>query len=187
MIDMLKNAKDLIAKGKSLEDPELIQMGMDLLEQYNPDQTSQTIEDSGGFKEVDKPQYVCENCGHTMLVDKEGRKRCPVCKKHQLQIYSPPPQPEPYHQPIHKELTSSRRVVFHNTWNDDMTEGFDEVDKKLKAITKPSPRNNAPVQMVTVTCHSCGKKESVHPIHAPTGETRSMYTCSKCIKNKKGF
>ena len=100
MIDMLKNAKDLIAKGKALGDPELIQIGMDLLEQYSPKDDPSV---PGGYTEVipeipdvtvevevaKEPQYVCQNCGHTMPVDKEGRKRCPECKKHKLVLERP--------------------------------------------------------------------------------------------------
>ena len=105
MIDMLQNAKDLIAKGKTLGDPDLIQMGMDLLEQYSPTEMAEAIEENGGFREVSKtmePQYVCENCGHTMPVDKE-RKRCPECKKHKLKINKPDPLPKP-EKPSYDEL-----------------------------------------------------------------------------------
>jgi len=88
MIDMLQNAKDLIAKGKALEDPELIQMGMDLLEQYSPTDDP-TVPDSYVEPKPPEPQYICQNCGHTMPVDKEGRKRCPECKKHKLVLEHP--------------------------------------------------------------------------------------------------
>jgi DNA-directed RNA polymerase subunit RPC12/RpoP len=89
---MLKNAKDLIAKGKALGDPELIQMGMDLLEQYTPNDPYDPPEPIPELKpEQQEPQYVCENCGHTMPVDKEGRKRCPECKKHKLVLERPTP------------------------------------------------------------------------------------------------
>lgn len=90
MIDMLKNAKDLIAKGKALGDPELIQMGMDLLDQYTPNDPYDPPESIPELEpEPQEPQYVCENCGHTMPVDKEGRKRCPECKKHKLVLEQP--------------------------------------------------------------------------------------------------
>jgi DNA-directed RNA polymerase subunit RPC12/RpoP len=91
MIDMLDNAKQLISKGKILGDPELVQMGMDLLEQYSPKDDPSV---SGGYTEPQQPkenitfedQYICSNCGHEMPVDKEGRKRCPECKKHKLEL-----------------------------------------------------------------------------------------------------
>lgn len=105
MIDILKNAKDLIAKGKTLGDPELVQMGMDLLEQYSP---SEKLEVPDGYVEPTpepepEPQYVCENCGHTMPVDKEGRKRCPECKKHKL-VIEQPAMPEKPKRPNPEEL-----------------------------------------------------------------------------------
>jgi transposase-like protein len=80
MIDMLDNAKQLIAKGKTLGDPELVQMGMDLLEKYSP--TESELEEDIVFED----KYICSNCGHEMPVDKEGRKRCPECKKHKLEL-----------------------------------------------------------------------------------------------------
>jgi Zn finger protein HypA/HybF involved in hydrogenase expression len=108
MIDMLKNAKDLIAKGKALGDPELVQMGMDLLEQYSP-----TVEHIPEIPDVtveievtEEPQYVCQNCGHTMPVDKEGRKRCPECKKHKL-VLEQPALPEVQRKPSPEELLTA--------------------------------------------------------------------------------
>jgi len=111
MIDMLQNAKDLIAKGKALNDPELIQMGMDLLEQYDIQKVTgdikQTVDvgefkNSDSYETVEDPQYVCQNCGHTMPVDKEGRKRCPECKKHKLVVDKPvvsdKPKPPAYNE-----------------------------------------------------------------------------------------
>ena len=99
MIDMLQNAKDLIAKGKDLGDPELIQMGMELLEQYSPtyadkEEVWEMPDDNMGDGHVPPPIvadpfYVCSNCDHNMPVDKEGRKRCPECKKHKLQMVTP--------------------------------------------------------------------------------------------------
>jgi hypothetical protein len=94
MIDMVQNAKDLIAKGKLLKDPELIQMGMDLLEEYQPKYgdvkgTFADTKDTFDDLVTPEPEYWCQNCGHTMPVDKEGRKRCPECKKHKLQIREP--------------------------------------------------------------------------------------------------
>lgn len=91
MIDMLQNAKDLIAKGKDLGDPELIQMGMELLEQYSPIDPTPYIVPAEDIPEPISatPFYVCSNCDHNMPVDKEGRKRCPECKKHKLQMVTP--------------------------------------------------------------------------------------------------
>jgi predicted Zn-ribbon and HTH transcriptional regulator len=99
MIDMVEKAKYLIAKGKILNDPELIQMGVDLLEPYlpaNPYDPPESIPElennlpsiSGEAPEPKGPEYVCGNCGYTIPVDKPDRKRCPECKKHQLKLVS---------------------------------------------------------------------------------------------------
>lgn len=90
MIDMLQNAKDLIAKGQKLGDNDLIQMGMELLEQYSPatEAVEQLVEISN--PEPGPDRYVCSNCEHSMLADKP-RKRCPECKKHKLVLVEAAP------------------------------------------------------------------------------------------------
>jgi Zn finger protein HypA/HybF involved in hydrogenase expression len=213
MIDMLKNAKDLIAKGKKLNDPELIQMGIDLLQQYNPDQITPTIENNGGFRQISKvfnklpePQYVCDSCGHTMPVDKEGRKRCPACKKHALQIVNdlrsdPPvnvPDANTYHfqtrntqaSRMHYDengnilgkLTRTEQVAnIHNTYQDDLTEGFDKENEALKQITKVSPRTRKAYQPKQVVCAECGCKIKMHPLHAAG---RAVHYCTECLRRK---
>lgn len=97
MIDMLQNAKDLIAKGKILGDPELVQMGMDLLEQYSPTEKTMarglgseaSVDEFAPIYEPAGPMYICNNCNYEMVFDKPGRKRCPECKKHKLILVEP--------------------------------------------------------------------------------------------------
>jgi len=221
MIDMLKNAKDLIAKGKVLNDPDLIQMGMDLLEQYSPSEPIPEFENnlpsiSGENPKfpldlLRQPEYVCENCGHTIPVDKEGRKKCPECKKHKLKLVKYEAQPQPQQQPkkdkedifytqirnvgndrIHYDdegnpdgIIRRREPVdpnkIHNTFIDDGEDSDDPLNEKLKKITKVSPRTRKPTNFVTVTCENCSKKEKVHPIHAGA---RGRYLCSQCIRRR---
>jgi len=139
MIDMLQNAKDLIQKGKVLGDPELIQMGMELLEQYSPTEKTlvrglgseapePTTEAVEQLKEIiqQDPQYVCGNCGHTMPVDREGRKRCPECKKHKLSIQEPQVsilpdntiQPDKKEKPSYKDLLEALEQQTQQSAND---------------------------------------------------------------------
>ena len=175
---MIQNAKDLISKGKELNDEDLIKMGMDLLRLY--DKTEKEPE----TQESSNQTYECQNCGHIMNMDKPNRKQCPKCKKHKLKL-TDVQQNNFVTQP--KNSRNKRKIVFKNTWNDDKTECFDEEDARLKKITKPSARNRPTVKMVDVKCNNCGKIEKVHPIHAPIGEGRSLYVCNKCIRNKKVY
>jgi len=172
---MIQKAKNLIAKGRQLNDDELIQMGIDLLEQYDDKKPINN-----------DPIYKCQSCGHEMPVDKEGRKRCPKCKKHKLEIKNPPPNKN-FIANIRDDKTRGGKIVFQNTWTDDKTECFDEQDAALKKITHPSQRFRPPAKKIKVKCENCGKIEEIHPIHAPTGESRSFYMCPKCIKNRKAI
>lgn len=111
MIDMIQNAKDLIVKGKQLEDPELIQMGMDLLEEYDDPAGVVQID---GDPVVPPPEpmdtivdrYICSNCGCNIPVDRPGRKRCPDCKKHKLELIETVAEAmeEPITKPSYEEL-----------------------------------------------------------------------------------
>lgn len=203
MIDMLKNAKDLIAKGKALGDSELVQMGMDLLEQYSP------VIDSN-VPEPQTPQYICENCGHTMSVDKKGRKRCPQCKKHRLVILEQaiPKNPQrtrgdkdEFHRPV--RAPNNDRIYYDdqgqqigkytrpepfspetltNTFQDDGTEFKDDpVNEKLKAITRVSERTRKPAKLVEVKCDNCNKIDMIHPLHIANS---SRYLCNRCISKR---
>jgi predicted Zn-ribbon and HTH transcriptional regulator len=89
MDNMLTMAKQIIDKGNLLNDPELVSMGMVMLEKYKEnvsadEQTDNTFESLSMIPE----KYVCSNCSYTFAVDKMGRKKCPECKKHALQIIS---------------------------------------------------------------------------------------------------
>lgn len=67
MTTMLEKAKDLIEKGEQLNDPEIVQMGYDLLQDASPDLI----------------EYKCQNCEHELKSPKK-RKKCPQCGKHKL-------------------------------------------------------------------------------------------------------
>ena len=91
-MNMLDMAKDLINKGNELGDSELVAMGMQMLEKYRDGEvpglqdiviTEDVFEQ--GLEEIPQ-KYVCTNCSYTFDVDKEGRKKCPKCKKHSLVI-----------------------------------------------------------------------------------------------------
>ena len=71
---MIETAKDLIKKGKELGDPELIQMGHELLLQHDSG-----VDESPAHKYT----YECDNCEHIFGSDKV-RKACPECRKRKL-------------------------------------------------------------------------------------------------------
>jgi DNA-directed RNA polymerase subunit RPC12/RpoP len=113
MDNMLTMAKQIIDKGNLLNDPELVSMGMDMLTKYSIELylpahhiKEDGYDDNGNVlirgeqsnavivDDVFEPlptipeKYVCSNCSYTFAVDKEGRKKCPECKKHSLVIIS---------------------------------------------------------------------------------------------------
>jgi transposase-like protein len=203
MIDMIKNAKELIAKGKLLNDPELVQMGMDLLNQYDPDQMSETVENNGPLK-TDTLYYHCHNCKYTFPVDKEGRKKCPECKKHKLKIdqatnieLTPKKthELEQFNMQIRK--TDKNRVRYNedgqqegtytksesigpikNVWDDNGTEEQDDANTTLKQFTHFSPRTRPHVKMVEVQCDRCKSIRLENPIHV---RNRARYVCARCV------
>ena len=94
-MNMLEMAKDLIDKGNELNDPELVSMGMAMLEKYSDqplrgEQSNAVIVDE--VQDIIEPYYDCSSCGHTVPFDKPGRKKCPMCKKHTLILLEPLPK-----------------------------------------------------------------------------------------------
>ncbi len=97
-MNMLDMAKDLINKGNELGDPELVSMGMAMLEKYRDDKEPGLeslqcevpgLQDILITEDILSPQYECTHCQYTMSYDKPGRKKCPVCKKHTLIVMKP--------------------------------------------------------------------------------------------------
>lgn len=97
-MNMLDMAKDLINKGNELGDPELVAMGMQMLEKYRSDEVPGLqnlkcevpgLQDIVPTEEMLSPQYECTHCQHIMPYDKPGRKKCPACKKHTLIVMEP--------------------------------------------------------------------------------------------------
>ena len=183
---MIQNAKDLISKGKKLNDQDLIKMGIDLLRLYDKTENQPEIKKENTNKVSSNQRYECQNCGYTMDVDKPKRKKCPKCKKYKLVKIFDTPEATVKEDFTMTKKQNNRKICFQNNWTDDQTECFDEEDLKLKKITKPSARYRQKVNMVNVKCNQCGKSEKVHPIHAPTGEARSFYLCNKCVRRQGG-
>jgi predicted Zn-ribbon and HTH transcriptional regulator len=204
---MLENAKDLINKGKLLKDQELIEMGLNLLEQYSPKEVSSPIEPTSF--------YVCENCGHNIEADKP-RKKCPACGKHKLILVeenreeSIETEPELDRDDLSTFITQTRkpensRIRYDdngeisgtytkaepvknviNAWDDkDKEEGQDKANELLKQFTRISPRTRQPITMVNAKCDVCGKEEKVHPIHVHAADGRKRYVCNRCVGRRR--
>lgn len=174
MTDMIEKAKSIIKKGQLLKDPELIQMGMDLLQEYE-------VVDS-------EPNYHCTNCGHSMPKDKE-RKRCPECKKHTLVINMPSvpvdKKDESFISPINGNIVQAKKGTkrqpvqgFTNTWKDeDRAEGQDKANELLKQFTKHTERTRETFKYVNKTCAECGTTYKENPAYL-VGSSR--YVCVNC-------
>jgi len=192
--DINKIAKDLIQKGNDLGDMELIAMGTAMLKKYSE---PELINEPN----ISTERYVCTNCHHIMSVDKVGRKKCPVCKKHTLTIETPKVSSSRvstnnFQTQIRKHDESRARYSddgqpdgmyarteavsnIVNMWTDDGLERNDPENERLKAVTKISTRTRKPPRMVDVTCDICKKTEQMHPIHV---SSRTRYVCTKCLR-----
>lgn len=121
-LDMIDMAKDLIQKGNALNDPELVAMGMSMLEKYQehddvPDYAIVTTKES-------VVHYLCTNCNHTMDYDKSGRKKCPKCKKHTLILNEVSVmEVKPSEEGINKlnKILSSNNLKSHRATADDFS------------------------------------------------------------------
>lgn len=207
MLDMIDMAKDLIAKGNSLGDSELVAMGMAMLETYKePDETPDyavTVTDQA------EAFYRCTNCGNEIEYDKPGRKKCSQCKKHKLVLIEATAievsnnkarvATEEFFQQIRKPKSTRIRYDdegkptgvytrteqvegITNVWNDDdKSEGQDEQNERLKKLTKVSPRTRPPIQFKQMTCEICKNTYSIHPIHVGG---RAQFVCDRCVRKR---
>lgn len=190
MSDMKQKAQYLIDKGQEIGDEEMIKMGKEML-----------------GSETKKIQYRCVNCGNELESDKK-RKKCPNCGKHQLQIKDDKPviKKTDIKSQFSREIrdNKSKNYVydddgniigslaksknfsgFNNMWEDENTEEFnDEINKKLKAVTKVSNRTRSPSKKQEVKCDSCNKTFYVHPIHV---SGRGRYICDRCVGKRSQF
>jgi len=222
-LNMIDMAKDLIAKGNQLNDPELVAMGMSMLDKY---QDAPVPEYAVVSTPAESAKYVCGDCGHEMEYDKPGRKKCPACKKHRLKLVEPKPvEIKPTQEAIDKlggilngqkndthrataedfsvqiRKPNSTRIRYDdngepvgqytrteqiegvtNVWSDDMEEGFDAENERLKAVTKVSPRTRKAPRMVKAVCDVCHNEQTVHPIHV---SGRARYVCDRCVRRQR--
>lgn len=147
MIQMIDMAKDLIAKGNALNDPELVAMGMQMLEKY---QDAPVPDYAVVSTPVEQAKYVCGNCGHETEYDKPGRKKCPECKKHKLKLQEPKFTPVPSQSGIDK-LSD---ILLENKSLDPHRATADDFSRQIRQPNQSRIRyddNGQPVGMYTRT------------------------------------
>jgi len=160
MTDLREQAKKVIAKGKALNDPELVRMGLEMLDAYSGEieeeqQVVMPIAPSPEIKKVvtssvsrfDVSQFTMSKAGSN-IIDKSGKKQ---------PLYIGPRQ---------------------NKYQDDGSDGKDILTPKIK----PTERTRKPVdnEKVDQVCEICGKQEKVLPIYA-----REYYRCQSCLLKGK--
>ncbi len=164
MSDLKEQAKKIIAKGKSLGDIELINMGLDMLEAYNPSEDILSIEPKAKDNtDVEitqqKPKSVMLRDAFDMSMFKTN-KESNVSTKFGKKV----------------AVSTSRH---ENKFLDDGTEAAE-----LKGQTpdfKPSDRNRK-VKMMEAICQVCGKKEIKNEIFVIG---REFYRCESCLLKGK--
>lgn len=158
MTDLKEQAKKIIAKGKALKDAELVQMGLDMLEEYSPVNNQVSIESVEPVKPKisKKPKTVAKNPEPKLT----GAEDFTMNKtKGKSNIKS-------------KSIIGDQRF---NKFVDDKTEAIGP-DFITPAIVPTQRRPPADTKMVLQVCELCGKQEKVHPIYS-----REFYRCEDCL------
>jgi hypothetical protein len=133
MSDLKEQAKKIIAKGKMLNDPELINMGLDMLDAL-PESVSEYVEPKSEIKEQVIQPTVRNNITEQFRVE----HKTPIDVKYGKRI----------------PLSVGERS---NKFLDDGMEAAD-----LKGTTPPAkPKTRRKVNKVSMTCTVCGKQQKV--------------------------
>lgn len=157
MNDLKEQAKRIIAKGKTLSDPELIRMGLEMLEAYSE---AEPVTEIITTLEVKKPaaptvagrfdmnQFTMSK-GASNVIDKSGKKQ---------QIYIGPRE---------------------NKYADDGIEARDIKTPDVPLVERA--RKPAEATKVEMVCQVCGKKEKVLKDYIYT----EYYRCESCLLKGK--
>jgi hypothetical protein len=156
--DLKEQAKKIIAKGKILNDPELIRMGLEMLDAYDDEselvapvpsstEAKKIITPIGTAGKFNMDQFTMSKAG-TNAVDKVGKKQS---------IYTGPRE---------------------NKYIDD---GSEAKDIKTPSV-QPTERIRKSIENTKIEqkCEVCGKNEKVLPIYA-----REFYRCESCLLKGK--
>lgn len=151
MIDLKEQAKKIIAKGKELADPELIQMGLDLLNEESPEEKPVATKPKRKKASPNKTPAVNE-----VEIDSQFRI---INRKNK----------------IFGKTSIDTKQKRQNKFFDDGTEFAN-----LKGKTPPAlPKEKRIVKKASVTCRACGKKETV--LESLVMPESSGYRCDNCI------
>jgi len=156
--DLKEQAKRIIAKGKTLNDPELVRMGLEMLDAYAEEldvvttvaapveikKTGTPIVTAGKF---DMEQFTMSKATSN-VIDRSGKRQ---------PIYVGPRE---------------------NKYADD---GVEAKDIKTPSV-QPTERSRKSIDAVKVEqkCEVCGKAEKVLPLYA-----REFYRCESCLLKGK--
>jgi hypothetical protein len=140
MNDLKEQAKRIIAKGKSLNDPELVRMGLEMLDAYgeesipvDSDITKRVATPVAMAGKFDMEQFTMSK-STSNVIDKNGKRQA---------IYTGPRE---------------------NKYADDGIEHKDITTPKVQPTERT--RKSAEVSKVNQTCEVCGKVEKVLPLYA---------------------
>jgi len=161
MTDLKEQAKRVIAKGKALNDPELVRMGLEMLDAYSGEMEQEVVMPIAPSPEVkkvitpittagkfDMDQFTMSKAGSN-VIDKSGKK-----------------------QPI---FVGQRQ----NKYVDDGVDAKDVVTPKVQLVE----RNRKPAEALKVEmqCQVCGKKEKIVKDFVFT----EFYRCGSCLLEGK--
>lgn len=159
MNDLKEQAKKIIAKGKILNDPELVRMGLDMLDAYSdevevvaeiavPPEVKKTITPIATAGKFDMNQFAMSK-SKSNVIDKSGKK-----------------------QPIYIGPRD-------NKYSDDGLEAKDVKTPDTPRVERA--RKPAEATKVEMTCQVCGKKEKVLRDYIYT----EYYRCESCLLKGK--
>jgi hypothetical protein len=136
MNDLKEQAKIIIAKGKSLNDPELVRMGLEMLDAYSasamPTEAAPPVKTASSSTRLDMSQFTMSSKGSNNIIDKSGKKQS---------IYIGPRENKYQDDGEHKDI---------------LTPKVEPTERTRKSVEQ---------QKVTQTCEVCGKIEKVLPLY----------------------
>ena len=206
-------AKDLIQKGYELNDPELVSMGMNMLEKYGEPTNTVIVDDMPEPLPVIPERYICTNCDYTSEVDKVGRKKCPLCKKHTLQIMAVAPVEAHIAEPIttsrrpaagdfstQVRQTGNSRVRYNDEGRPDGTyarveqvagmknewqdDGSEGHDSANELLKKFTKFTPRTRKPTRLAKVICNECKTEHEVHPIHAGGRGRYICDKCVKRR---
>lgn len=174
MKDLKEQAKKIIAKGKLLNDVELINMGLDMLDAIDIDPISDSLNE--------KIQLA-----KTPLVDKVNYETPTIIQQHNMRTLSSKFDITDQFRVKNESAISAKygkkvSVLVgdrNNKFTDDGTEAAEQKGKTPDF--KPAERNRK-VKKVSATCQVCGKVEKVNEIFTVG---REFYRCEQCLLKGK--